>query len=169
MHHKIVATFGKHWKLSLASHRQLGEKVYDFKIGDFEVPTAKYSLTYRDLKLGGLKFDRVILGNFSATIGQGVIFENTDFFSPRRSGYSWSRRVHGVFPDISRTREYALKGLAFQAGNKLFDVMGFLSKNKRDAILNISDSSVASLITLYPRTNNGFGVESLLMLSLIHI
>ena len=41
--------------------------------------------------------------------------------------------------------------------------MGFLSKNKRDAILNISDSSVASLITLYPRTNNGFGVESLLM------
>ena len=163
LHHKIVATFGKHWKLSLASHRQLGEKVYDFKIGDFEVPTAKYSLTYRDLKLGGLKFDRVILGNFSATIGQGVIFENTDFFSPRRSGYSWSRRVHGVFPDISRTREYALKGLAFQAGNKLFDVMGFLSKNKRDAILNISDSSVASLITLYPRTNNGFGVESLLM------
>ncbi len=163
LHHKIVATFGKHWKLSLASHRQLGEKVYDFKIGDFEVPTAKYSLTYRDLKLGGLKFDRVILGNFSATIGQGVIFENTDFFSPRRSGYSWSRRVHGVFPDISRTREYALKGLAFQAGNRLFDVMGFLSKNKRDAILNISDSSVASLITLYPRTNNGFGVESLLM------
>ena len=163
LHHKIVATFGKHWKLSLASHRQLGEKVYDFKIGDFEVPTAKYSLTYRDLKLGRLKFDRVILGNFSATIGQGVIFENTDFFSPRRSGYSWSRRVHGVFPDISRTREYALKGVAFQAGNKLFDVMGFLSKNKRDAILNISDSSVASLITLYPRTNNGFGVESLLM------
>ena len=80
LHHKIVATFGKHWKLSLASHRQLGEKVYDFKIGDFEVPTAKYSLSYRDLKLGGLKFDRVILGNFSATIGQGVIFENTDFF-----------------------------------------------------------------------------------------
>ena len=163
LHHKIVATFGKHWKLSVASHRQLGEKVFDFKVGDFEVPNAKYSLTYRDLKLGGLKFDRVILGNFSATIGQGVIFENTDFFSPRRSGYSWSRRVHGVFPDISRTREYALKGLAFQAGNKLFDVMGFLSKNKRDAILNIADSSVATLITLYPRTNNGFGVESLLM------
>ena len=31
-----------------------------------------------------------------------------------------------------------------------------MSKNKRDAILNPSDSSVASLITLYPRTNSGY-------------
>ena len=163
LHHKIVATFGRHWKLSLATHRQLGEKVYDFKVGDFEVPNSKWSLTYRDLKLGSLKIDRVILGNFSATIGQGVIFENTDFFSPRRSGYSWSRRVHGVFPDISRTRQYALRGAAFQAGNKMIDLMGFVSRNKRDAILNIADSSVASMITLYPRTNSGFGADSLLM------
>ena len=163
LHHKLVATFGSHWKLSLATHRQLGEKVYDFKIGKIEVPNAKWSLTYRDLDIAGLKFERVILGNFSATIGQGVVFENTDFFSPRRSGYSWSRRVHGVFPDISRTREYALKGAAFQAGTKYLDIMGFLSKNKRDAILNSSDSSVASLITLYPRTNDGFGADSLLM------
>ena len=163
LHHKMVATFGRHWKLSLATHRQLGEKVYDFKVGDFEVPNSKWSLTYRDLKLGSLKIDRVILGNFSATIGQGVIFENTDFFSPRRSGYSWSRRVHGVFPDISRTRQYALRGAAFQAGNKMIDLIGFVSRNKRDAILNIADSSVASMITLYPRTNSGFGADSLLM------
>ena len=115
LHHKLVATFGSHWKLSLATHRQLGERVYDFKLGDLEVPNAKWSLTYRDLSIGGLKFERIIVGNYSATIGQGVVFENTDFFSPRRSGYSWSRRVHGVFPDISRTREYALKGIAFQS------------------------------------------------------
>ena len=156
LHHKLVATFGSHWKLSLATHRQLGERVYDFKLGDLEVPNAKWSLTCRDLSIGGLKFERIIVGNYSATIGQGVVFENTDFFSPRRSGYSWSRRVHGVFPDISRTREYALKGIAFQSGNSLLDIVGFLSKNKRDAILNPSDSSVASLITLYPRTNSGY-------------
>ena len=163
LHHKMVATFGRHWKLSLATHRQLGEKVYDFKLGNFEVPSSKWSLTYRDLKFGGIKIDRIILGNFSATIGQGIIFENTDFFSPRRSGYSWSRRVHGVFPDISRTRQYALKGAAFQAGNKRFDLMGFVSRNKRDAILNIADSSVVSMITLYPRTNDPFGSEDFLL------
>ena len=160
LRHKLVATFGSHWKLSLAMHRQLGERVYDFKLGDLEIPNAKWSLTYRDLSIGGLKFERIILGNYSATIGQGVVFENTDFFSPRRSGYSWSRRVHGVFPDISRTREYALRGVAFQTGNKLLDIMGFLSKNKRDAILNRSDSSIASLITLYPRTNEGMDLNS---------
>ena len=108
----IASNVCKHWKLSLATHRQLGEKVYDFKVGDLEIPNSKWSLTYRDFNIGGVKLDRVILGNFSATIGQGIIFENTDFFSPRRSGYSWSRRVHGVFPDISRTRQYALKGIA---------------------------------------------------------
>jgi len=156
LHHKLVATFGSHWKLSMATHRQLGEQGYDFKFGGLEIPNAKWSLTYRDLSIAGFKFERIIVGNFSATIGQGVVFENTDFFSPRRSGYSWSRRVHGVFPDISRTREYALKGLAFQTANKLIDVMGFISKNKRDAILNPADSSVASMITLYPRTNDGF-------------
>ena len=71
--------------------------------------------------------------------------------------------MHGVFPDISRTRQYALRGAAFQAGNKMIDLMGFVSRNKRDAILNIADSSVASMITLYPRTNSGFGADSLLM------
>ncbi len=51
-----------------------------------KIPSLKWSLTYRDLKLGGLNFERIILGNFAATIGQGIVFENTDFFSPRRSG-----------------------------------------------------------------------------------
>jgi hypothetical protein len=45
----------------------------------------------------------------------------------------------------------------------MIDLMGFVSRNKRDAILNIADSSVASMITLYPRTNSGFGADSLLM------
>ena len=159
LHHKLVGTFGKHWKLSLATHRQLGEKGYDIKLGDMKIPNLKWSLTYRDLKLGGLNFERIILGNFSATIGQGIVFENTDFFSPRRSGYSWSRRVHGVFPDISRTRQYAMKGIAFQSGTNNLDFVGFLSRHKRDAVLN-QDESFATFITLYPRSNYGLADEN---------
>ena len=159
LHHKLVGTFGKHWKLSLATHRQLGEKGYDIKLGDMKIPSLKWSLTYRDLKLWGLNFERIILGNFSATIGQGIVFENTDFFSPRRSGYSWSRRVHGVFPDISRTRQYAMKGIAFQSGTNNFDFVGFLSRHKRDAVLN-QDESFATFITLYPRSNYGLADEN---------
>ena len=159
LHHKLVGTFGKHWKLSLATHRQLGEKGYDIKLGDMKIPSLKWSLTYRDLKLWGLNFERIILGNFSATIGQGIVFENTDFFSPRRSGYSWSRRVHGVFPDISRTRQYAMKGIAFQSGTNNLDFVGFLSRHKRDAVLN-QDESFATFITLYPRSNYGLADEN---------
>ena len=159
LHHKLVGTFGKHWKLSLATHRQLGEKGYDIKLGDMKIPSLKWSLTYRDLKLGGLNFERIILGNFAATIGQGIVFENTDFFSPRRSGYSWSRRVHGVFPDISRTRQYAMKGIAFQSGTNNLDFVGFLSRHKRDAVLN-QDESFATFITLYPRSNYGLADEN---------
>ena len=46
--------------------------------------------------------------------------------------------------------------------------MGFLSNHKRDAILNPSDSSVAALITLYPRTNEGFnGALAMPMLEML--
>ena len=159
MHHKLIARFGKNWKMSYAVHRQMGETLPVKTIGGMEVPDGKWSLTYRNLNIAGLHFDRIVLGNFSATMGQGVVFENTDFFSPRRSGYGWSRRVHGVFPDISRTRQYALRGLAFQGGTESIDIMGFISKNSRDAILNSTDSSFAALITLYPRTNIGFNGE----------
>ncbi|HJN68570.1 MAG TPA: helix-hairpin-helix domain-containing protein [Candidatus Marinimicrobia bacterium] len=168
MHHKLIARFGPHWKISLAAHRQLGEKTPLTDIRGVEIPDGKWSVTYRDLNIFGLHFERIIMGNYSATMGQGIVFENTDFFSPRRSGYSWSRRVHGVFPDISRTREFALRGLAFQGGTKSFDVMGFISNHNRDAILNPSDSSFATLITLYPRTNFGFnGALAMPMLNTI--
>ncbi len=157
-HHKLVTSFGPHWKISLAAHRQLGEENMD----------GKWSVTYRNLKFAGLNFERIILGNFSATIGQGVVFENTDFFSPRRSGYSWSRRVHGVFPDISQTREFALRGLAFQTGTKSIQFMSFISRHNRDAILNIADSSMATLIALYPRTDQGFnGLLAMPMLNTV--
>mgnify|MGYP006159491357 CR=1 FL=1 len=164
LHHKMVSRYGEHWKLSLATHRQLGETVFNNEFANIKIPNGKWSLTYRDLDIGGIKFERIIAGNFSATMGQGVVFENTDFFSPRRSGYSWSRRVHGVFPDISRTREYALKGLAFQARKGNIETMGFISRSNRDAILNNDpDSSFSSLITLYPRTDNGFSGDSLIL------
>ena len=146
LHHKFVYGYGPNWKISLASHRQLGEKDQ----------ATKAAITYRDFKWGSLELERIILGNFSSTIGQGVVFESTDFFSPRRSGYSWSRRVHGVFPDISRTREFALKGIALQGNIKAIQFLGFISQNHRDAVLNPSDSSMAALITLYPRSNVGF-------------
>ena len=43
------------------------------------------------------KLDRFIIGNFTATYGQGIIFESTDFYQPRRTGHKFSKRQTGNF------------------------------------------------------------------------
>jgi DNA uptake protein ComE-like DNA-binding protein len=154
LHHKFTFSRGSHFKLSMAYHRQLGEDVSPVNQGGIPFPGGKAAVTLRDIKLGPLKLERLILGNFSVTIGQGVVMESTDFWSPRRTGYGWSKRVHGVFSDISQTVEYSLRGAAIQVRiNKLL-FLGFLSKNHRDAVLNSDGESFTSLITMYPRRDS---------------
>ncbi len=150
LQHKLAGSFGAHWKLGAAFSRQLGETDRVLSLND-----SKWHLTYRDLKLGSVKLDQLILGNFSATMGQGVIFESNDFFSPRRSGYSWSKRVVGIFPDLSRSYEFALQGVAAQVSLGNLQAFGFLSSHSRDAVLN-ADSTISTLIVLNPRTNIGY-------------
>jgi hypothetical protein len=157
--HKILFSYGNHWKLGMIYHRQLGEANRSTTIGSLTVPELKISVSANNLSLGHISFDRIIFGNYAVTMGQGVVFESVDFFAPRRSGYGWSRRVVGVFPDVSRSYEYALKGFAAQAQMGKLQAIGFLSRNFRDAIINPLDGSFSSLITLYPRTNIGFNGE----------
>ncbi len=150
LQHKLVASYGRHWKLGGSFSRQLGETDRVLSLND-----SKWNLTYRDMELGPVKFNQLILGNFSATMGQGVIFESTDFFSPRRSGYGWSKRVVGVFPDLSRSYEFALQGAAAQAEVGNLQAFGFFSKRSRDAVLN-ADGTISTLIVLNPRSDIGY-------------
>lgn len=157
LQHKFLYTSGSFWKFGYAYHRKFGEqnRYIDF-LNTYNIPDGKFALTLRNLTLGGVKINRLIFGNFSATMGHGIVFESTDFFSPRRSGYGWSRRVAGVFPDLSRSHEYALRGVAVQASSGIFNGFGFISMNSRDAVIN-SDSTFSALITLAPRTDIGYG------------
>ena len=150
--YKFSMSNSNHWKAGLAYNRQLGEINRYFP--DTEIPEVKSYLTLSNLDAGPLHLDRLILGNFSATMAQGVVFESTDFRSPRRSGYGWNKRAHGIFSDLSRSQEYAQRGLGIQAS--LYDrlkVMAFASKNNRDAVLNLDGESFTTLITLSPRSN----------------
>ena len=150
--HKFSITNSRHWKAGLSYNRQLFETNRYF--GDSDIPEIKGYLSISNLDLGAFHLDRLILGNFSATFSQGVIFESTDYRSPRRSGYGWNKRAHGIFSDLSRSQEYAQRGLGFQGS--LFDkvkFLGFVSKNDRDAILNADGESFTSLISLIPRSN----------------
>lgn len=152
--HKFSISNSTHWKAGLSYNRHLGEAHRYF--GDSDIPEMKLALTFSDLDLAGFHLDRLVLGNFSATISQGIVFESTDFRSPRRSGYGWNKRVHGIFSDLSRSQEYAQRGIGIQGSLfKKLKFMGFASNNDRDAILNPGGESFTSFITLYPRTDIG--------------
>ncbi len=153
--HKLSFSNSRHWKFGMVYNRQLGEANRYFEGTD--IPEVKAALTLSDFDFGPIHLDRIILGSYNVTFGQGVVMENTDFRAPRRSGYGWQKRVPGIFTDLSRSQEYAFNGLGLQA--RLFDkfvFMGFASKNDRDAVLNADGESFTSLITLYPRQNVGF-------------
>jgi hypothetical protein len=79
--------------------------------------------------------------------------ENTEYFKPRKSGYSWDTRYYGILGDMSRTEEYKLSGGAVQATWGDFKAIGFFSDDKKDVVLN-EDGSAASYIVLNPTIEN---------------
>jgi DNA uptake protein ComE-like DNA-binding protein len=78
---------------------------------------------------------KIILGNYRASYGQGLVMENTDDFSFRRTGYQYSKRIQGVFPDLSTTEEFQLNGMAVEYNNDFLNASLFYSDDKKDAVL----------------------------------
>jgi hypothetical protein len=108
----------------------------------------------------GFQLDRIIIGNFTASFGQGVIMESTDYFSPRRSGYGYSKRNDGVKSDITRSSQYVLNGVALQLSNNWMRLSYFRSKSPRDAIINKDLESFSSLIVMQPRLEWGINGDT---------
>ena len=77
----------------------------------------------------------VVSGNFRATYGEGLVMENTDFFSPRKTGYGFDKRIYGISEDLSRTEVNSLKGVAVEWKNSLFQTSLFASNDKKDAFV----------------------------------
>ena len=129
----------------LVTNRRLGEeKLFDTKKGFVSVA---------DVDLGPVRMDRFVAGNYSVSFGQGVIMENTDFFSARKSGYNFGKRYDGVLGDLSRTDQSALRGAAGEVSWGPLRGIGFYSDDEKDAVLN-RDGTVNQLIWLSPRISN---------------
>ncbi|MFH1311728.1 MAG: helix-hairpin-helix domain-containing protein [Candidatus Eisenbacteria bacterium] len=105
------------------------------------------------LKLGPVLIDKVYVGDYLVGFGQGLVMENSDYFKPRKSGYSWDKRYYGVLGDISRSEEYKLSGVAVQATWRDFKGIGFYSDDEKDVVLN-EDGSAAAYISLNPAIKN---------------
>ena len=54
---------------------------------DLEVTTARYLLRREHDRL---RIDKLLVGNYQVSWGQGVVMENTDFFSPRKAGSNFT-------------------------------------------------------------------------------
>ena len=80
--------------------------------------------------------DRIILGNFTASFGQGVILETNDNFSPRKTGFGFTKRNEGIHGDLTRSSQYVMYGTAMQFSTEKLRSTIFTSYHPRDAIIN---------------------------------
>jgi DNA uptake protein ComE-like DNA-binding protein len=159
--HKVRMRWGQKIRAGFMAYRGLGEQMplTDVKLGHETLfttrtfPTVKRFVGIENHQLGPVHLDRLYLGNYMVTIGQGLVMENTDFFKPRKSGFSWDKRLDGVIGDLSRTEEFALDGIAMQASYWKLRGLFFFSWDKKDAILN-PDSTANSYIVMTPKVEN---------------
>lgn len=119
-------------------------KIIDFGKGDQVWKDSKLYAGYEnsDLNLLGSSSLKLYLGNYRATFGEGLVMENTDFYSPRKTGYGFGKRIMGITPDLSRTQEYALRGAAVELKNRWFGAALFLSQDKKDAMVYMQRDSL---------------------------
>ena len=149
---------------TLANLLLIGYKNYNFGVLRYNqfgqssnIYTDKAFLSLEKLNFPSFRLDKLIIGNFTAAYGQGVVFESTDFYQPRRSGYNFSKRQTGISTDFTRSTQFVLSGLAARFVKPIkFRLSMFLSNgfpknnNMRDAVIN-ADGSFSSLISMNPK------------------
>lgn len=150
--HKLRLTYNRYYKGGLLWHRNLGEKTFYAAEDPVKIPEMKWFTGIEKQQRGIFRLDRAYLGNYQVSLGQGLVLESGDYFSPRYSGFGFDKRITGIAPDLSRSQEFTLRGGAFEGTAGKFKAAGFLSTQKKDAILN-PDGSLNRLITLVPRSD----------------
>jgi DNA uptake protein ComE-like DNA-binding protein len=115
--------------------------------------TVKGYVGVHDLRLGPVTLNNFVFGSYMLSWGQGVVMENNDFRSSRKTGYNFRKRYDGVLGDASRTDEYQMRGVAGELSFGPLRMLGFYSDVDRDAIIN-DDGSANLLIRLTPRVPN---------------
>jgi len=134
---KMRARYGNHFKVGVMNYKAKGEDGILDMTSDELAADSKFYAGYENTQIPLLKNTglKLYLGHYRATFGEGLVMENTDFYSSRKTGYGFSKRILGITPDLSRTQEYALRGAAMQISNPWFDATVFASSDKKDAVV----------------------------------
>ena len=81
---------------------------------------------------------KVIVGNFNASFGKGLVFGSGDYNRSRNTGYKYRKRLNGIYPDMTNSHQLTLNGLAVESSfidSGIYFSM-FISEDKRDAVIN---------------------------------
>ncbi|MFQ5582977.1 MAG: hypothetical protein ACE5GL_00905, partial [Calditrichia bacterium] len=133
---RLMGSWGSDINVGLSHWSALYEPLFTTDLGFIKVPKPKFYIGIENKRWGDFKLRKVYFGNYTLAFGQGVVMENTDFFTPRKTGFGFRKRFLGLAGDNSRSREYTLSGVAAQFAWRNVDLFLFGSLDKRDAILN---------------------------------
>jgi Helix-hairpin-helix motif len=165
---KLRFRWGNRFKGGIMYNSERGEPtVFDFSgtssdLSEKLKDDGKYFASYEDY-LYDDNFLKVIAGHYRATFGQGLVMENTDFYSARKTGSGFSKRITGITPDLSRSEEFNLRGVAAEFNNHNLYGALFYSNDQKDAVvydsnhdgvIDENDDDVFSLITMTRRFEN---------------
>ncbi|MDD4308954.1 MAG: helix-hairpin-helix domain-containing protein [Candidatus Cloacimonetes bacterium] len=137
---KMRMRYGNNFKLGIMNYTAKGEPgLLTTNTEDF-LKDSKFYAGYENSVMPGLNNSRlkVYLGNYRVTYGEGLVMENTDYYSARKTGFGFSKRILGITPDLSRTQEYSLKGGAVEYTTPMFGVSAFASQDEKDAIVYVN-------------------------------
>ncbi|MDY6916248.1 MAG: competence protein ComEA, partial [Candidatus Cloacimonadota bacterium] len=141
---KLRVRYGNEWKAGVMYNHNKGEtNLFD---SDFETfnRNGKYFLGYQK-RFNGNNSLKIFAGNYRVTYGEGLVMENTDFYSSRKTGFGFSKTIKGIIGDLSRTREYALRGAAAEWRSPKLNASMFISSDYKDAV--VYDSNGDGLFT----------------------
>jgi len=137
---KLRLRYGNNYKLGIMNYSGKGEPGLLSSNAKDLIRDSKWYAGYEnsELPLGNNSRLKFYLGNYRATFGEGLVMENTDYYSARKTGFGFSKRILGITPDLSRTQEFALKGAAMEVTNPYFGVTAFVSQDDKDAIAYVN-------------------------------
>jgi DNA uptake protein ComE-like DNA-binding protein len=122
--------------------------------GEHEIDeTLKFYTGVTDLRFGDFRLKSLYVGNYRVAYGLGLIMDNTDFIHFRKTGFGFNKRLLGVHGDLSRSHEFALKGVAAEGSWKRINASAFISSDRKDGILN-PDGTINRYVLMEPRPDS---------------
>jgi hypothetical protein len=137
---KLRMRYGNNYKFGIMNNSAKAHPGWQEMNAKEFIDGSKYYAGYENTDMPFLDNTKLklYLGHYRATYGEGLVMENTDFYSARKTGFGFSKRIMGITPDLSRTQQYALKGAAVEVSNPKFGASFFVSQDDKDALAYIN-------------------------------